>query len=42
MDESQAKKTIEKAEKIVIKKVRPWVKFSLGFSLMMTTYGLAR
>lgn len=32
----------KRADKILIKRVRPWVKFSLGMSALAVSYGLAR
>ena len=31
-----------KVDKLIVKKVRPWVKFSLAFSAIAMTYGFAR
>ena len=38
----EAANAAKKADKIIIKRVRPWVKASLAFSALSASYGLAR
>ena len=43
MDSKQSQSKAEKAvEKIIVKKVRPWVKLSLGLSALGLSYACAR
>ena len=36
------KAAAEKMNKVIVKKVRPWVKFSLSLSALVATYACAR